>query len=65
MESVAFPLEAIHSAKLVLTDALIAESLAVRKEQGFDETEFDEIEDDTETENEEADAASGDHEEKA
>ena len=55
----------LTDAKLILTDALIAESLAARKSQGFDETEFDDIEDDTETENEEADAASGDHEEKA
>ncbi len=55
----------LTDAKLILTDALIAESLAARKEQGFDETEFDEIEDDTETENEEADAASGTDEEKA
>ena len=55
----------LTDAKLILTDALIAESLAVRKEQGFDETEFDDIEDDTETENEEADAASGTDEEKA
>jgi ribosome maturation factor RimP len=55
----------LTDAKLVLTDALIAESLAARKEQGFDETEFDDIEDDTETDTEEADAASGDHEEKA
>ena len=55
----------LTDAKLILTDALIAESLAVRKEQGFDETEFDEIENDTETENEEADAASGTDEEKA
>ncbi len=55
----------LTDAKLILTDALIAESLAARKEQGFDESEFDEIEDDTETENEEADAASGTDEEKA
>ena len=55
----------LTDAKLILTDALIAESLAARKEKGFDESEFDEIEDDTETENEEADAASGTDEEKA
>ena len=55
----------LTDATLILTDALIAESLAARKEQGFDESEFDEIEDDTETENEEADAASGTDEEKA
>jgi ribosome maturation factor RimP len=41
----------IADAKLVLTDALIAESLAGRKAQGFDPDEFDEIqtEDDEET----------------
>ncbi len=54
----------LTDAKLILTDALIAESLAARKEQGFDETEFDDIEEDSETENEEAGEASGDHEEK-
>ncbi len=36
----------LTDAKLVLTDALIAESLAARKEQGFDEGDFDEIETD-------------------
>ena len=41
----------LADAKLVLTDALIAESLAGRKAQGFDPGEFDEIEteDDEET----------------
>ena len=41
----------VADAKLVLTDALIAESLAGRKAQGFDPGEFDEIqtEDDEET----------------
>jgi ribosome maturation factor RimP len=44
----------IADAKLVLTDALVAESLAARKAEGFDPGEvpegFDDIEDDTETE---------------
>ena len=35
--------ELIADAKLVLTDALIAESLAGRKAQGFDPGEFDDI----------------------
>ena len=41
----------VADAKLVLTDALIAESLAGRKAQGFDPGDFDEIqtEDDEET----------------
>jgi ribosome maturation factor RimP len=41
----------LSDAKLVLTDALVAESLAGRKAQGFDPGEFDEIqtEDDEET----------------
>ena len=39
----------IADAKLVLTDALIAESLAGRKAQGFDPGEFDEIETETTT----------------
>ena len=41
----------LADAKLVLTDALMAESLASRKAQGFDPGEFDEIqtEDDEET----------------
>lgn len=41
----------LEDAKLVLTDALLAESLANRKAQGFDPGEFDEIqtEDDEET----------------
>lgn len=45
----------ISDAKLVLTDALIAESLAGRKAQGFDPEEFDEVvtEDDTSGEEEE------------
>ena len=34
----------LADAKLVLTDALMAESLANRKAQGFDPEEFDEIE---------------------
>jgi ribosome maturation factor RimP len=37
-------------AKLVLTDALIAESLAGRKAQGFDPDAFDEIEEETDEE---------------
>ncbi len=44
----------LTDAKLVLTDALIAESLAARRAQGFDEgeidvSEFDEIDTETET----------------
>lgn len=42
----------LSDAKLVLTDALIAESLAGRKAQGFDPGEFDEIETETETDTE-------------
>ena len=42
----------LADAKLVLTDALIAESLAGRKAQGFDpEREFDEIETEETTRN--------------
>jgi len=40
----------IADAKLVLTDELIAESLAGRKAQGFDPGEFDDVEEDDETE---------------
>jgi ribosome maturation factor RimP len=40
----------IGDAKLVLTDALIAESLAGRKARGFDPGEFDEIEEETDEE---------------
>ena len=40
----------LADAKLVLTDALIAESLAGRKAQGFDPDEFDEIEEETDEE---------------
>ena len=47
--------ELLADAKLVLTDALIAESLAGRKDQGFDPGAFDEIETDEETSDEEAD----------
>ena len=36
----------LTEAKLVLTDELIAEMLKARKAQGFDETEFDDIETD-------------------
>ena len=38
----------VSDAKLVLTDALIAESLAGRKAQGFDPAAFDEIVEETE-----------------
>ena len=40
----------VSDAKLVLTDALIAESLAGRKAQGFDPAAFDEIVEETEEE---------------
>lgn len=40
----------IADAKLVLTDELIAESLAGRKAQGFDPGAFDDVEEDDETE---------------
>jgi ribosome maturation factor RimP len=40
----------LADAKLVLTDALIAESLAGRKAQGFDPGAFDEIEEETDEE---------------
>ncbi|HMQ94779.1 MAG TPA: ribosome maturation factor RimP [Amaricoccus sp.] len=40
----------IADAKLVLTDALIAESLAGRRAQGFDPGDFDDVEEDDETE---------------
>ena len=40
--------EMIADAKLVLTDALIAESLADRKAKGFDPGDFDDLEEDTE-----------------
>jgi ribosome maturation factor RimP len=39
----------LSDAKLVLTDALLAESLAARKAKGFDPGAFDEIEEDTDT----------------
>lgn len=64
----------VSDAKLILTDELIAESLAGRQAQGFDETAFDEIEteeteaDDVETDEIETDGAApeedGDDEEK-
>lgn len=37
----------IAEAKLILTDALVAESLAARKAQGFDPDEFDDIDEET------------------
>jgi ribosome maturation factor RimP len=37
----------LADAKLVLTDALVAESLASRRAQGFDPAEFDDVEEDT------------------
>ena len=37
----------LADAKLVLTDALVAESLAGRKAQGFDPGQFDDVEEDT------------------
>ena len=40
----------VSDAKLDLTDALIAESLAGRKAQGFDPAAFDEIVEETEEE---------------
>ena len=44
----------LADAKLVLTDALMAESLANRKAQGFDPGDFDEIEtEDDQTEDDE------------
>ncbi|WP_296478676.1 ribosome maturation factor RimP [Roseinatronobacter sp.] len=49
----------LSEAKLVLTDALIAEMLRARKESGaFDESQFDEIEDETQ-----ADAQDAPHQE--
>jgi ribosome maturation factor RimP len=42
----------LADAKLVLTDALVAESLASRKAQGFDPDDFDDVE--TETDDEDA-----------
>ena len=59
----------VSDAKLILTDELIAESLAGRQAQGFDETAFDETAaDDAETDEIETDGAApeedGDDEEK-
>jgi ribosome maturation factor RimP len=45
----------IADAKLVLTDALIAESLAGRKAEGFDPGQFDDIETETESDSESSD----------
>jgi ribosome maturation factor RimP len=45
----------IADAKLVLTDALIAESLAGRKAQGFDPAEFDDVETGTDAQSDEED----------
>jgi ribosome maturation factor RimP len=45
----------IADAKLVLTDALIAESLAGRKAEGFDPGQFDDIESETESDSESSD----------
>ena len=42
--------EMIADAKLVLTDALIAESLAGRKAQGFDPEQFDDVEEESDEE---------------
>lgn len=51
----------VSDAKLILTDELIAESLAGRQAQGFDETAFDETAfDEIETEETEADDAETD-----
>jgi ribosome maturation factor RimP len=44
--------ELIGDAKLVLTDALIAESLSARKAKGFDPGEFDDVETETSDEDE-------------
>src|SRR5690554_2152954 len=52
--TVGFDLDMIADAKLVLTDELIAESLAGRKAQGFEPGDFDDLEtSDTETETDE------------
>jgi ribosome maturation factor RimP len=58
----------LADAKLVLTDGLIAESLAARREQGFDPGEFDEIdetdaEQDTEQDTGEDEPSESDEEE--
>jgi ribosome maturation factor RimP len=42
--------EMISDAKLVLTDALVAESLAGRKAQGFDPDQFDDVEEESDEE---------------
>lgn len=42
--TIGLPFEWLTEAKLVLTDALIAESLKAKKDQGFDPNKFDEIE---------------------
>jgi ribosome maturation factor RimP len=47
----------LADAKLVLTDALVAESLAGRKAQGFDPEQFDDVEEETENEETEEDAS--------
>lgn len=49
----------LTDAKLVLTDELIAESLAGRKAQGFDPGDFDEIEETDGTEDEETTTVKG------
>ena len=51
--TVGLEFEWLSEAKLVLTDALVAESLAGRKSQGFDPGEFDEIESETSEDDEE------------
>ncbi len=56
----------ITDAKLVLTEALIAESLAARKEQGFDEGAFDDIEtDDGTTDDDQDHETTNKHEERS
>jgi ribosome maturation factor RimP len=42
--------EMLDDAKLVLTDALVAESLAGRKAQGFDPDQFDDVEEESDEE---------------
>jgi len=41
---IGLPFDWLTDAKLVLTDALIAESLRAKKTSGFDPSAFDEIE---------------------
>ncbi len=51
--TIGLPFDWLTDAKLVLTDALIAESLKAKKDAGFDPAQFDEIDETEDSEEDE------------